>query len=245
MTDGARIVSIRSNSRRALLPRLATATAQILERNRRPLTRAELHRNAGGHVAEAVAATCLWDKKTVPLGDYHSVVFTATIVDHVAAVVKVKSCPNAPALIEVSSAAERPSRKSPLSPDLSARMKAIEFTVDVHSGNHYRELRIRSIRASSALPFLCSTSSTVRSTIEAVVPIDVEVVSVAVRRKSSSTRALRRRRLPASPPDSGTGHKSLIPAGTMIRRRRSYCVRAPKARCAGHAATRVRIPNGN
>ena len=78
-------MSTKSNSLRALMPRLATATSQILERNRRPLTRAQLHRKAGSHVAEAVASTCLWDTSTVPaLGDYHSVVFTANTVDDVA-----------------------------------------------------------------------------------------------------------------------------------------------------------------
>jgi hypothetical protein len=117
-------MSTRSNSLRALMPRRATATSQILERNRRPLTRAQLHRKARSHVAEAFAATCLWDPSTVPpLGDYHSVVFSADTVDDVVGAAIVKSWPSTPALIEVSSGVEHPSRKSSLAADLPTRMK--------------------------------------------------------------------------------------------------------------------------
>ena len=146
-------MSTRSNSFSALMPRLATATSQILERNRRLLTRAQLHRKARSHVTEAVAAACLWDTSTVPpLGDYHSVVFSANTVDDVVGAVKVKSWASTPALMEVSSGVEHPSRKSSLSPDLPARMKGIGFTVDSDSDNYHRELRIRSIREVERAP---------------------------------------------------------------------------------------------
>ena len=159
------------------MPRLATATSQILERNRRPLTRTQLHRKAGSHVADAVAAACLWDRSSVPpLGDYHSVVFTANTVNDVAAAVKVKSWPNTPALMEVSSGAEHPSRKSSLSPDLPARMKAIGFTVDSHSGNYRRELRIRSTRDIERAALLVLDIFHDAFNYRGLVPIDVEVV---------------------------------------------------------------------
>ena len=74
-------MSTSSTSIRVLMPRLATATSQILEGNRRPLTRRQIRRRAGGHVAEAIAAGCVWDSTTVPpLGDYHSVVLTAPLL---------------------------------------------------------------------------------------------------------------------------------------------------------------------
>ena len=167
----------RSESLKVLMPRLATATSQILEGNRRPLTRAQLHRKAGSHVAEAVAATCLWEASTMPpLGDYHSVVFTTNTVGGVAGAVRVKSLPNTPALMEVSSGAERPSRKSSLLPDLPNRMTAIGFTLDSQSGSYQRELRIRSIRDIERTALLVLDIFHDAFNYRGVVPIDVEVV---------------------------------------------------------------------
>ena len=92
-------MSIRSNYSRIMLPRFATATSQILESNQRPLSRRQLHDKTHGLVAEAVAATCLWDRKAVPpFGDYHSVVFNAMPVPTLGVFVQLWSLPDAPVL---------------------------------------------------------------------------------------------------------------------------------------------------
>src|SRR4030095_16897967 len=167
-------MSTRSNSLRAAMPRVATATSQILERNQRPLTRGQLHRKAVAHVAEAVAATCLWDRSTEPpLGDYHLAAFVATL-GGVVVTVTVKSWPDMPALMEVSSVAED-RRSQPSSPDVLRTMKAIGFTLDSRSGHYRRELRARSIRDVERTALLVLDIFHDAFNYRGLVPIDVEV----------------------------------------------------------------------
>ena len=58
-------MSTRSNYPRVTMPRQATATSQILENHRRPLSRQRLHQKADKFVAEALAATCMGDVSAV------------------------------------------------------------------------------------------------------------------------------------------------------------------------------------
>jgi hypothetical protein len=166
----------RSNFPRLMMPRLGTATSQILESNQRPLSRRQLHQKAHGHVAEAVAATCLWDRNAVPpLGDYHSVVFNARPARNVGVFVQLWSLPDAPALVAVSSGAEHVPSKRWLPPDLPARMERMGFEVG-HSGNYQREFRIRSRRDVERIAHLVIDIFYDAYDYRGTVPIDVQVV---------------------------------------------------------------------
>jgi hypothetical protein len=149
-------MSSRSSYPRIVMPRLATATSQILETNQRPLSRRQLHDKAHGLVAEAVAATCIWDRKAVPpLGDYRSVVFNAAPAPNIGVFVHLWSLPDAPVLVEVSSGAEHLPSKRWLSPDLPARMERLGFNVG-DWGNYQQEFTIRSIRDVEPVGRTCS-----------------------------------------------------------------------------------------
>ena len=129
-----------------MMPRRASATSQILESNQRSLSRRQLYRKMHGLVADAVAATCLWDRRAVPpLGDYHSVVFNTTLARNAGVFVQLWSLPDAPVLLEVSSGAEHLPSKRCLSPDLPARMARLGFEIG-HAGNYQREFWMRSMR---------------------------------------------------------------------------------------------------
>ena len=169
-------MSNRSDFPGFLMPRFATATSQILESNRRPLSRRQLHRKAHGRVAEAVAATCLWDRDEVPsLGDYHSVVFNATPARNVGVFVQLWSLPDAPVLVEVSSGAEHVPSKRWLSPDLPARMERMGFEVG-HLGNYQRKFRVRSMRDVERMAHRVIDIFYDAFEYRGTVPIDVQVV---------------------------------------------------------------------
>jgi hypothetical protein len=169
-------MSTRSNYPRVTMPRQATATSQILENNRRLLSRRRLHQKADKFVAEALAATCLWDVSAVaPHGDYRSVVFNASPARNVGVFVQVWSLPGAPVLVEVSSGAEHLPSKRWLSPDLPARMERMGFEVG-HSGNYQREFRIRSMRDVERMAHRVIDIFYDAYDYRGTVPIDVQVV---------------------------------------------------------------------
>jgi hypothetical protein len=169
-------MSSRSNFPLITMPRLGTATSQIFESNQRPLSRRQLHQKAHGLVADAVAATCLWDRSTVPpLGDYHSVVFNATPARNVGVYVQLWSLPDAPVLVEVSSGSQHSPSKRWLSPDLPARMERIGFEVG-RLGNYQREFRIRSKRDVERMAHRVIDIFYDAYDYRGTVPIDVQVV---------------------------------------------------------------------
>jgi hypothetical protein len=169
-------MSSRSNFPLIMMPRLGTATSQIFESNQRPLSRRQLHQKAHGLVADAVAATCLWDRSTVPpLGDYHSVVFNATPARNVGVFVQLWSLPDAPVLVEVSSGSQHSPSKRWLSPDLPARMERIGFEVG-RLGNYQREFRIRSKRDVERMAHRVIDIFYDAYDYRGTVPIDVQVV---------------------------------------------------------------------
>ena len=169
-------MSTRSNHPPVMIPRLARAMSQIFENNHRLLSRRRLHQRAHGLVAEALAATCLWDKRAVPpLGDYHSVVFNAQPAHNAGVFVQVWALPGAPVLLEVSSGAEHLPSKRWLSPELPALMARMKFEIG-HLGNYQREFRIRSKWDVERLARLVIDLFYDAFDYRGLVPIDVHVV---------------------------------------------------------------------
>ena len=89
--------------------------------------------------------------------------------------IQLRALPNAPVLIEVFSGAEPPLGKPSLSPDLAVVMKTMGFTVDAHSGNYQRVLKIRSMRDIERTALLVLDVLYDGFNYRGLVPIDVEV----------------------------------------------------------------------